>query len=167
MGDAPRGRLSAKHFGLPLASQLVAHAFALAFVAVGVLVLLADRGALAPAATRLLRGNPDALAPRAFALLALVAGFGTALRTRLSGVVVEEDRLVVRTSGALGLPRVRVAFWAELRGAIVDGASVSLVQYDGSELALPETAGGAACADAVRERLERYHVRVSAPSAHP
>ncbi len=165
MSGAGRARFSAKHFGLPLASQLAAHAFAVAFVATGALVLLADRGALSPGLARLLRGNPDALAPRAFALLALAAGAGTALRARLSGVVVDEERVVVRTAGLFGVPRVRVAFWAELRGAVVEGPSVALVQYDGSELALPETAGGAACAEAVRERLERYHVPLIAPPA--
>jgi hypothetical protein len=158
------GRFTAKHFGLPFASQLAAHAFALAFVAVGALVLLAERGALAPGLARLFRGNPDALGPRAFALLALAAGVGTAVRARLSGVVLEEERVVVRTADALGVPRVRVAFWAELRGARVEAAHVTLVQYDGSELALPETAGGAAFAEAVRERLAAYHVPLLAPS---
>lgn len=161
-----QARFAARHFRLPLASELAAHAFALLFVVVGALVLLADRGTLAPGLARLLRGNPDALGPRAFATLLLVAGLGTALRARLSGVVLEEDRLIVRTSGVLGVPRVRVAFWAELRGARIEAEHVTLVQYDGSDLALPSTAGGTACAEAVRERLAAYHVPLAPPAAH-
>ena len=161
-----QARFAPRHFRLPLASDLAAHAFALLFVVVGVLVLLADRGALAPGLARLLRGNPDALGPRAFAGLLLVAGLGTALRARLSGVVVEEDRVIVRTSGVLGVPRVRVAFWAELRGARIEAEHVTLVQYDGTELPLPGTAGGAACAEAVRERAAAYHVPLVSPAAH-
>jgi hypothetical protein len=158
-------RFASRHFRLPLASDLASHAFALLFLVLGVLVLLADRGALAPGLARLLRGNPDALAPRAFGALLLAAALGTALRARLAGVVVFEDRVVVRTSGVLGVPRMQVAFWAELRGAVVEAARVALVQYDGSELVLPATAGGSACSEAVRERLAAYHVPLLAASA--
>jgi hypothetical protein len=159
-------RFERRHFGLPIADQALTLALAALFVVVAALVLLADLGALSPALARMLRGNPDALGPRAFAALLGVAGVGTAIRTRLAGVVIEEDRVIVRTSAALGVPRVRMAYWAELRGASVEGDRVLLTQYDGSPFAIPTTGEPRACAELVRDRLARFHVRVDgAPSA--
>lgn len=150
-----------RHFGLPLGELVVGYGWSALFVVVGALVLLADRGQLAPGLSRLLRGNPDALAPRAFAALLLVSGLGTALRARLSGVVVDDERLVVRTSAFLGLPRVRMAYWAELRGAVIRGDRIELVQFDGSSFVLPPTASAAACEAAVRERLGHFHISIA------
>ncbi len=154
-------RKGPRHFGLPFAELVVAYGWATLFVVVGVLVLLADRGQLTPGLARLLRGNPDALGPRAFAALLLVSGVGTALRARLSGVVVDDERLVVRTSTFLGLPRVRMAYWAELRGAVIREGRIDLVQFDGSSFLLPATETAAACEAEVRERLGRFHVSVA------
>lgn len=150
-----------RHFGLPLAELALAYLTAVVFVAVGALVFLADGGRLAPGLARLLRGNPDALAPRVFASLLVVSGFGTALRARLSGVVVDGERLVVRTSAFLGLPKVRMAYWAELRGAVIHAGRVELVLFDGSSFALPRTSAPSACEAAVRERLGHFHISIA------
>jgi hypothetical protein len=154
-------RKGPRHFGLPFGELVVAYGWSTLFLVLGVLVLLADRDQLAPGLARLVRGNPEALGPRAFASLLLVSGVGTALRARLSGVVVDDERLVVRTSVFLGLPRVRMAYWAELRSAIIQGGRVELVQFDGSSFVLPPTDDAAACEAAVRERLGHFYISIS------
>ena len=90
MSGAGRARFSAKHFGLPLASQLAAHAFAVAFVATGALVLLADRGALSPGLARLLR---PVIPPRYRAVSAtpVAATLLTSLKAGAPGVVTLES----------------------------------------------------------------------------
>ena len=154
-------RKGPRHFGLPFGELAVAYGWSVLFVVVGALVLLADRGLLAPGLARMLRGNPDAMGPRAFAVLLIVSGFGTALRARLSGVVVDDERLVVRTSSFLGLPRVRMAYWAELRGAVIRDGRMELVQFDGSSFALPALRDAVACEAALRERLGHFHIFIA------
>lgn len=158
-------RRGGSHFGLRPADLAAAYGASFVFVLVGALVFLAEDGRLSPVIARLLRGNPDALGAKAFAALLVASGVGTALRASLAGVVVERERVVVRTSGFLGLPRVRTAYWAELRGATVHAGRIELVQFDGSSFVLPRTASPAACEAAVREQLGLFHVPIaSAPN---
>ncbi len=151
-------RFEARHFGMPLSRVLVAVASGVSFLVLGTLVALADRGLLTGDVARLLRGNPDALAPKAFSALLLLSGLGTLLRAKLAGVSVQEDRLVVRSSYALGIPRVQVAYWPELRAARFRGALLVLVQYDGSFLELPPVADQSGLEDAIRERARRFGI---------
>ena len=118
MSSAPFPR---KHLALPLSDQLIAFAWFVLFVAVGVLVLLADRGLVSSSLARLLRGNPDALAPKVFGALMIATGLGTLLRSRLGGVVIDEDRITTRTSTVLGLPRVHMAYFAALALLVLIG----------------------------------------------
>lgn len=152
-----------RHLHAPLYAQILSFAWFVLFASVGVLVLLADRGLVSPSVSRLLRGNPDALAPKLFGALLIVTGAGTWARGRLAGVVVDDDRITARTSNALGLPRVHTAYFAELRGAVLDGARVVLVQFDGSYFELPATADDEGLRAAVVERLACFHVPIVDP----
>jgi len=156
-----------KHLALPLVDQLIAFAWFVLFVAVGMLVLLADRGLVSSSFARLLRGNPDALAPKLFGTLMIVTGLGTLLRARLGGVVIDEDRITTRTSTVLGLPRVHMAYFAELRGASLREGRVEFVQFDGSTFVLPRSANDAELLRAVKERLEHFHLRLVDVADHP
>ena len=164
MTAAPFAR---KHLGLPRVEQLIAFAWFVLFVAVGVLVLLADRGLVSSSFARLLRGNPDALAPKLFGTLMIVTGLGTLLRANLGGVVIDEDRITTRTSTVLGLPRVHMAYFAELRGASLRGGRIEFVQFDGSSFVLPGTADDVELLRAVKERLDHFHLRFDDASDHP
>jgi hypothetical protein len=138
--------------------QLIALIWFALFAGAGVLVLLADRGSLAPNLARLFRGNPDVFPPRIFGPAMIAVGFGLLLKSRLGGVVLDEDRITVRTSTVLGLPSVNMAYYAELRGAYLDGASVVLVQFDGSRFSLPSLASEEVFREALAERLATFRV---------
>ncbi len=164
MSSAPFPR---KHLALPLSDQLIAFAWFVLFVAVGVLVLLADRGLVSSSLARLLRGNPDALAPKVFGALMIATGLGTLLRSRLGGVVIDEDRITTRTSTVLGLPRVHMAYFAELRGASLRQGRVEFMQFDGSTFVLPRSADDVELLHAVKERLAHFHIRLDDVADHP
>jgi hypothetical protein len=134
-------------FGPPLRDTWASHAFGLAAVGFSLLIVVAQRmPAGSPLYEALVAGDSRRVMSSSFAsLLFFVSGASALLREQLRGVVITPDGVMIRELVAFGMPRVQRFAWSQIdrlflpsqRGLEVEGRTIRLEMWDGSNLALP------------------------------
>src|SRR5580700_2664998 len=127
-------------FGPPLSARIPSAIYLAAALVLGGLVLYAYT--TATSGSRLFiwivegdRGRP--LSASVLAVIVVVSGFGTVLRTHMRGVLVSDEWIDARYLLPLGIPRARRWAWAQVLRVVLDGTRVALELWDGSFETLP------------------------------
>lgn len=127
-------------FGPPLVAHLPSFVYlGVAIVAI-VLVFLGER---APAGSFLYnqvveRSLQGFISARAVAGILLLGACASLLKTSMRGVRIKGDGLDFRDVVSLGIPRLRRYKWAQIDRILLDGRSIVLELWDGTQAYLPE-----------------------------
>jgi hypothetical protein len=151
-------------FGPPLRERIPSGLYLLGALLLGAVVLYAY--AFAPPSSRVFgwvvegdRNRP--ISANILALVVVVSGVATVIRTHMRGVLVSDDWIEARYLLAFGIPRARRWAWPQVLRLIVDGPNVAFEFWDGSYERLPRVARSADLVDLLRQHAARHRIDVT------
>lgn len=151
-------------FGPPFRTRVPSAIYLAGALVLGALVLYAYM--VASSGTRLFawvvegdRGRP--LPASVLAVIVVVSGLATALRTHMLGVLVGDDWVEARYLLPLGIPRARRWAWAQVLRVVIDGTRIAFELWDGSFERLPTVAKGRELVNLVMHHAERRRIDVT------
>jgi len=128
-------------FGPPFVVKIPSFIYLCCALAVVTIVLLAEAS---PAGSWLYvhiteRGIRGPISARTVAILLMIGGVASVVRSNMRGVRIRGDGLEYRDVLALGFPKLRRFKWAQIDGIILDGPrTIALDLWDGTRAFLPE-----------------------------
>jgi len=151
-------------FGPPLRSRIPSAVYLLATLALGAVVLYGY--AFAPSSSRVfgwvVEGDRDRPIPATvLAIMVVVSGLGTVLRTHMRGVLVSDDWIEARSLLALGIPRARRWGWPQILRVVVDGTRIAFELWDGSFERLPDVAKPRELVEVIVQHAQRLRIDVT------
>jgi hypothetical protein len=151
-------------FGPPLRSRIPSAVYLLATLALGAVVLYGY--AFAPSSSRVfgwvVEGDRDRPIPATvLAIIVVVSGLATVLRTHMRGVLVSDDWVEARSLLALGIPRARRWGWPQVLRVVVDGTRIAFELWDGSFERLPNVAKPRELVEVIVQHAHRLRIDVT------
>ena len=128
-------------FGPPFVVKIPSFIYLACALAVVTVVMLAEAS---PAGSWLYvnvteRGIRGPISARTVAILLMIGGVASVIRSNMRGVRIRGDGLEYRDVLAFGFPKLRRFKWAQIDGIILDGPrTIALDLWDGSRQFLPE-----------------------------